>query len=99
VVVAQDKDMLLYFIVAVVLSMPLIAWIPAKFWYLCGDPWCLHAYPDWLDRLLYNLSSPLLASDMILAAEQMDFFEIWLATVIILEILSLLLLFIFRKSF
>jgi len=80
-------------------SMPVIAWLPAKFWVLEGNLWCLEFYPDWLDRFIYSMASPYLSPDMTIAAEQMEFLEVWIASAIMLEAFSLLLMFLFKDKF
>lgn len=87
-----------YLVIGVLLSIPIIAWIPAQFWTLCGNPWCLNVYPDWLDRFIYSLALPYLSQDMIMAAAQMEFLEVWITTVIILEAFILLMLFLFKDT-
>ncbi len=72
----------------VFLAIPFIAWLPARFWTVCGEPWCLKIFPEWSDRVLYAIASPYLDGDMIRAAEQMDFLEVWISTVIILVIIT-----------
>jgi hypothetical protein len=79
--------------------MPVIAWLPAKFWVLAGNLWCLNFYPGWLDRFIYSIASPYLSEDMVLAAEQMEFLEVWFATAIILETVSLLMMFWLKDKF
>jgi len=88
-----------FIVVWCLVSMPIIAWLPAKFWVLAGNLWCLEVYPDWLDRFIYSIASPYLSEDMVLAAEQMEFLEVWLATAFILEIVSLLLMFLLKSKF
>lgn len=91
--------MKLFLAIAVPLSIPFIAWIPAKFWVYCGDPWCLKVYPDWLDRFIYHLAEPYLDKDIGEAALQMEFIETYLASVLIMEIAALLLFFTFKHVF
>ena len=95
-----DEELVKKFIVIwCLISMPVIAWLPAKFWVLSGNLWCLEFFPDWLDRFMYSTASPYLSQDMILAAEQMEFLEVWFASALILEVFSLLLMFLLRKKF
>ncbi len=87
------------FLTGIILAMPVIAWVPARFWTLCGAPWCLNIYPEWLDRYIYSKALPYLHPDMNAAAEQMEFLETWIVTTIILEIVSLLLIFLLKDTF
>lgn len=91
--------MKLFLKIVVPLSIPFIAWIPAKFWVYCGDPWCLKVYPDWLDRMIYNVALPYLDNDMVEAALEMEFIETYIASVIIMEIVALLLYLVFKDEF
>lgn len=70
-------------------AIPFIAWLPARFWSISGEPWCLKVIPHWLDKIFYSIASPYLNQDMIIAAEQMEFIEIWFSSVVILEIIIL----------
>ena len=88
-----------FIVIWCLISMPVIAWLPAKFWVLAGNLWCLEFYPDWLDRLIYSVSSPYLSQDMTMAAEQMEFLEVWIASAIILEACSLLMMFLLKEKF
>jgi len=87
-----------FLFIGVVLAMPVIAWVPARFWVLCGEPWCLDFYPEWLDRSIYLLVAPYLSADMVIAAGQMEFIEVLLASTIILEIFSLGLIYLFKDK-
>lgn len=91
--------MKLFLMLATPLSIPLIAWLPAKFWTLCGEPWCLKIYPEWLDRLIYSFALPYLDEDIGVAASQMEFIEVWIASVIIMELAGFLLFYKFRDVF
>jgi hypothetical protein len=88
-----------FILVWCLLSMPVIGWVAAKFWVLCGYLWCLEIYPDWLDKFIYAKATPFLASDMILAAEQMEFLEVWIASTIILEIFALSMFLLLKDKF
>lgn len=85
-------------VITVFLTVPFLGWLPARFWTVCGDPWCLKVYPDWLDRRIYSLASPYLAEDISLAADQMEFLEVWIASVIILEIATFSVLFLCKEK-
>jgi hypothetical protein len=87
--------MLKFIVVWGVLSTPVIAYIFARIWILFGYLWCLDFYPEWLDRAIYSMASPYLSEDMVLAANQMEFLEVWIASAVILEILFLLMIFLF----
>lgn len=87
--------MLLGFAVAI----PFIAWLPARFWSITSEPWCLKVIPHWLDKIFYSIASPYLNQDMIIAAEQMEFIEIWFSSVVILEIIVLPVCFILVTRF
>lgn len=91
--------MKLFLMIAVPLFIPFIAWIPAKFWVYSGDPWCLRVYPDWLDRTIYNLALPYLPEDIGDAAVQMEFIEVYIASVVIMEAVALVLFFSCRHVF
>jgi hypothetical protein len=80
-------------------SIPFIAWVPANFWTLCGDPWCLKIFPEWLDKIIASLALPFLDKDILTAAEQINFLEVWLSSAIIMEIVALLILFLSRNVF
>ncbi len=84
--------------VLTILGIPFIAWLPAKFWSMCGDPWCLKVFPSWLDRMIYGIASPYLDSDIATAAQQMEFVEIWISSVVILEIFAVVMLYLFRDK-
>jgi hypothetical protein len=86
-------------VLAVILAIPPIAWLPARFWIFCGEPWCLSVYPEWLDRYIYSKALPYLPEDMSLAAEQMEFIEVWIASVIIMEIVALVSIYKFKDKF
>lgn len=79
----------LFMLIGFAVAIPFIAWLPARFWSICGEPWCLKFIPNWLDKIFYSMASPYLNEDMIIAAEQMEFIEIWFSSVVILEIVVL----------
>lgn len=89
--------MLKFIVVWGVLSTPVIAYIFARIWVLSGYLWCLNVYPEWLDRSIYSIARPYLSEDMVLAANQMEFLEVWIASAVILEIFFLLMIFSFRN--
>ena len=91
--------MKLFLMIAVPVAIPFIAWIPAKFWTICGEPWCLKIYPEWLDRMIYSLAMPYLGTDIGDAAEQMEFIEVYIASVIIMEVVALILILVFKDVF
>jgi hypothetical protein len=63
-------------------SLP-VSWLIARWWdMLSGDPWCLHYFPKWADASLHFIIKPLLSNDIGIAAEQMDFMEVWILTFI-----------------
>jgi len=80
-------------------SIPFIAWVPANLWTLCGDPWCLKFFPESLDKLISSLALPFLDKDILTAAEQINFLEVWLSSAIIMEIIALLILYLSRNVF
>jgi hypothetical protein len=86
-------------VIGILSSVPFIAWLPARFWTHCGNPWCLSVYPDWLDRRIYSLAHPYLAEDMSLAADQMEFLEVWIASVIIMQIFAASALYLLKDKF
>jgi hypothetical protein len=86
-------------VIGVLLAMPVIAWLPARFWTVCGNPWCLKVYPDWIDKMIYGLAQPYLADDVSMAAEQMDFLEVWIASVLILQVVTLSVLYWCKDKF
>lgn len=81
------------------LAIPIIAWLPARLWTVCGDPWCLKIYPEWLDNKIYSLASPYLANELSIAAEQMEFLEVWIVSVLILQLFTSCALFLCRNVF
>lgn len=88
-----------FIVIWCLVSMPFIAWLPAKFWVLAGNLWCLEIYPEWLDRFIYSVASPYLSHDMTIAAEQMEFLEVWIASAVMLEIMSLVAMFFLKDKF
>lgn len=80
-------------------GIPVIAWLPARLWTVCGDPWCLKVFPDWLDSLLYSLLHHYLDDEMTMAAEQMDFLEVWISSILIIQIFTLSLLLFCKYKF
>lgn len=90
--------MLKFIVVWGVLSTPVIAYIFARIWVLFGYLWCLDFYPEWLDRLIYSKALPYLSKDMVIAANQMEFLEVWIASAIIVETFFLLMVFLFRNK-
>lgn len=82
-----------------ILSTPIIAYSIARIWVLCGYLWCLDFYPEWLDRFIFSKAFPYLSEDMVIAASQMEFLEVWVASAIIMEALFLLFLLLGRKKF
>jgi len=89
--------MLKFIVVWGVLSTPVIAYIFARIWVLAGYLWCLDFYPEWLDRAIFSMALPYLSDDMVLAASQMEFLEVWIASAVILEVFLLVLIFSFRN--
>lgn len=81
------------------LTMPLIAWVPASLWNACGYLWCLTIYPDWLDRFIYSIARQYLSEDMVVAAQQLEFLEVWIASAIILEVFWCTMIFMFKNKF
>ena len=96
---ASEENVKIFIVFWCLVSMPVIAWLPAKFWVLAGNLWCLEVYPVWLDRFLYSIASPYLSQDMSMAAEQMEFLEVWIASALILEIVSLVLMLLLKDKF
>jgi hypothetical protein len=96
---ASGELMKVRYVIGVLLAMPVIAWLPARLWTTCGNPWCLKIYPDWLDKMIYSLAHQYLADDISMAAEQMDFLEVWIASVLILQIVSLSAMFWCKDKF
>lgn len=90
--------MLKFIIVWGVLSTPVIAYIFARIWVLVGYLWCLNFYPEWLDRFIYAKALPYLSQDMVIAANQMEFLEVWIASALIVEIFFLFLIFLLRDK-
>lgn len=88
-----------FIIAGCIIAIPFIAWLPARFWSICGDPWCLKFIPPWLDKIFYSIASPYLNEDMIIAAEQMEFIEIWFSSVVILELVVLPLGYVLINKF
>jgi len=88
-----------FFAVVFLFGIPVIAWLPARLWTICGDPWCLSVYPEWLDSKIYSLARPYLDEDISMAAEQMEFLEVWISSVIILQAFMLVILFLCRDKF
>lgn len=82
-----------------ILGIPFIAWLPAKFWSMWSDPWCLKIFPPWLDHMIYVAAGPYLDKDIVTAAQQMEFVEIWISSVIILEIFAAVMLYLFGDKF
>lgn len=80
------------------LSIPVIAWLPARFWTMCGDPWCIKFYPDWLDNFIIRTSLPYLSPDMFIAESQISFLQVWIASVIIMETFLIITIFLFRHK-
>lgn len=81
------------------ISMPFIAWIFTRVWIFAGHQWCLEVYPAWLDRFIYSQMQPFLSKDMLEAAVQMEFIEVWIVTTIIIEILFfVLMVFLFKDD-
>jgi hypothetical protein len=91
--------MKLFLMIGVPLAIPFIAWVPAEFWTMCGNPWCLKVYPDWLDRMISSLALPYLDTDIGTAAEQLEFIEVYIASVVIMEVVAAALLFKFKDKF
>lgn len=91
--------MKLFLMIGGPLAVPFIAWLPAKFWTMCGDPWCLKVYPDWLDRMISSMALPYLDKDIGIAADQMEFLEVYIASVLIMETVAFALLFRFKNLF
>lgn len=80
-------------------GVPFIAWLPARLWTLCGDPWCLEVFPDWLDHLIYWMAQHYLSHEMTIAAEQMDFIEVWMSSIIIIYLFASAIYLPFRDKF
>lgn len=80
-------------------AVPIIAWLPSRFWTECGDPWCLKVFPEWLDRKIYSIVHPYLAHEMTVAAAQMDFIEVWISSVVILELIAISIVFLSQDKF
>lgn len=91
--------MKLFLMIGGPLAIPFIAWLPAKFWTTCGDPWCLKIYPDWLDRMISSLALPYLDKDIGIAAEQIEFLEVYIVSVLIMEMTAFVLLFWYKDLF
>lgn len=81
------------------IGIPGIAWLPARLWTICGDPWCLNIYPAWLDKITYTIARPYLDQDIGTAAEQMDFLAVWISSVTIMQLFMLIILFLYRDEF
>jgi len=90
--------MLKFIVLWGVLSTPVIAYIFARIWVLLGYLWCLDIYPEWLDRFIYVKATPYLSQDMVIAASQMEFLEVWIASAILVEIFFLFLIFFVGKK-
>lgn len=90
--------MLKFIVIWGVLSTPVIAYIFARIWVLLGYLWVLDIYPEWLDRFIYAKAFPYLSRDMVIAASQMEFLEVWIASAVIVEIFFLLLIFFIGKE-
>lgn len=70
-----------------------VSWLIARWWNTySGDPWCLHFFPKWADKVILLIVSPLLSQDIGTAAEQMDFVEVWVTVFILTSIFILIIL-------
>lgn len=93
------KKTIQYILAGCFLAIPFIAWLPARFWVACGYLWCLEVFPARIDSLIYTVASPYLDSDISVAAGQMEFMEIWLSSVVIMEIVILPVLCLLLKKY
>ena len=76
-----------------------LSWLIAKWWSVSsGDPWCLHCFPGWIDKIIYQIARPLLSENIGTAAEQMDFIEVWISTFIMTTIVIVTIVAVVKKQ-
>lgn len=69
-----------------------ISWFAAQIW-LMGSrrPLCLDYVPDWADHIIANVVGNAMSTDMVLAAEKIDFVETYISCVIVSSLLFALM--------
>ena len=75
-----------------------LSWFLAQWWNSSFDPWCLHYFPKWADKIIYNSTHSLLSEDIGNAANQMDMLEVWFSSFILVEMALLTILFVYEMK-
>lgn len=81
----------------VFLALLAVSWVLAIFWSAHGD-WWINLQPDFSRKVTYVIAKPFLSSDVAQAEDQLDFWQFWIPSLVLVTVFFLLLAFARKRA-